>query len=49
MVLPVARHPELLRDPGVFRRLLRLEIRLSAEEPLLGGASHLVLEAEKPA
>jgi SAM-dependent methyltransferase len=46
-VLPVRKHPELLRDPQSFRRLLRLERSLAAEPALLGGAAHLVIEAGK--
>lgn len=47
VVLPLASGSEILKDKNMFDRLLKLELKLHAEETLLGGAGHLEITARK--
>ncbi|HLD36815.1 MAG TPA: class I SAM-dependent methyltransferase [Planctomycetota bacterium] len=47
VVLPLASGSEILKDKNMFDRLLKLELKLHAEETLLGGAGHLEITGRK--
>lgn len=46
-ILPVRKHPKLIEDPSLYRRLLRMEEELHAQEACLGLASHLQIAAKR--
>ena len=47
VVLPLASGSEILKDKNMFERLLKLELKLNAEEVLLGSASHIEITGRK--
>jgi len=47
VVLPLASNSEILKDRNMFERLLKLELKLHAEEVLLGSAGHLEITVRK--
>ena len=48
-VLPVRDHKSLLVDPSAVRRLVAMEMKLSADESSAAAAGHLQVAARKPA
>jgi SAM-dependent methyltransferase len=47
-ILPVRAHRELIADPALFRRLVKIEEELADDEAAAARASHLQIIARKP-
>lgn len=46
-VLPVRKHPEMLRDPKAYRALVKVEKKLAKQPANLGSAAHLQIALRK--
>ena len=48
-VLPLRKHPDLLKDVKAYKALLRVEKKLARDSANLGTAAHLQIILRKPA